>query len=140
MSVVFEEYEATFIQLSVPNEMRGRVMSLYTVTRIGLPSIGADRCDHPGPDSIVCSANVLETGSASVSRLRQWMDKAREQPPPVALCHSKRYPSRLRTLCDGNHQVMHDAVALENMGAVHQIENIPPDLLCAPIGEMYFYE
>lgn len=41
MSVVFEEYEATFIQLSVPNEMRGRVMSLYTVTRIGLPSLGA---------------------------------------------------------------------------------------------------
>jgi MFS family permease len=40
-STVFSTIIATFIQLSVPNEMRGRVMSLYTVTLIGLPSLGA---------------------------------------------------------------------------------------------------
>jgi MFS family permease len=40
-STVFSTVISTFIQLSVPNEMRGRVMSLYTVTLIGLPSLGA---------------------------------------------------------------------------------------------------
>lgn len=40
-STVFLTMIATFIQLSVPNEIRGRVMSLYTVTLIGLPSLGA---------------------------------------------------------------------------------------------------
>jgi MFS family permease len=40
-STVFSTLISTFIQLSVPNEMRGRVMSLYTVTLIGLPSLGA---------------------------------------------------------------------------------------------------
>jgi MFS family permease len=40
-STVFSTIIATFIQLSVPNEMRGRAMSLYTVTLIGLPSLGA---------------------------------------------------------------------------------------------------
>jgi MFS family permease len=32
---------ATLIQLSVPGELRGRVMSLYMLTVIGIPSIGA---------------------------------------------------------------------------------------------------
>lgn len=40
-STVFSTIIATFIQISVPNELRGRVMSLYTVTLIGLPSLGA---------------------------------------------------------------------------------------------------
>jgi MFS family permease len=40
-STVFSTIIATFIQFSVPNEMRGRVMSLYAVTLIGLPSLGA---------------------------------------------------------------------------------------------------
>jgi MFS family permease len=40
-STVFSTIIATFIQISAPNEMRGRVMSLYTVTLIGLPSLGA---------------------------------------------------------------------------------------------------
>jgi MFS family permease len=40
-STVFTTIISTFIQLSTPNEMRGRVMSLYTVTLIGLPSLGA---------------------------------------------------------------------------------------------------
>ncbi len=40
-ATVFSTVNATLIQLSVPNEMRGRVMSLYTVTLIGLPSLGA---------------------------------------------------------------------------------------------------
>jgi MFS family permease len=40
-STVFSTIIATFLQFSAPNEMRGRVMSLYTVTLIGLPSLGA---------------------------------------------------------------------------------------------------
>ena len=32
---------ATLIQLRVPNELRGRVMSFYTLTLVGVPSIGA---------------------------------------------------------------------------------------------------
>jgi MFS family permease len=40
-STVFSTIISTFIQLSVPNDLRGRVMSLYTVTLIGLPSLGA---------------------------------------------------------------------------------------------------
>ncbi len=40
-STVFATIIATFIQVMIPNEMRGRVMSYYTVTLIGLPSLGA---------------------------------------------------------------------------------------------------
>jgi len=38
---VFGTIISTFIQVAVPNELRGRVMSLYTITLIGLPSLGA---------------------------------------------------------------------------------------------------
>jgi MFS family permease len=40
-STLFATIIATFIQVMIPNEMRGRVMSYYTVTLIGLPSLGA---------------------------------------------------------------------------------------------------
>ena len=40
-STVFSTIISIFIQFSVPNELRGRIMSLYTVTLIGLPSLGA---------------------------------------------------------------------------------------------------
>lgn len=40
-STVFTTMIATLIQLEVPGELRGRVMSLYAVTLIGLPSLGA---------------------------------------------------------------------------------------------------
>jgi MFS family permease len=40
-STVFSTIISTFIQFAVPNELRGRIMSLYTVTLIGLPSLGA---------------------------------------------------------------------------------------------------
>jgi MFS family permease len=40
-STVFGTINATFIQLLTPNELRGRVMSLYAVTLIGVPSLGA---------------------------------------------------------------------------------------------------
>jgi len=38
---VFGTIISTFIQVAVPNELRGRVMSLYSITLIGLPSLGA---------------------------------------------------------------------------------------------------
>jgi MFS family permease len=40
-TTVFGTMIATTIQLAIPNEMRGRVMSLYAITLIGLPSLGA---------------------------------------------------------------------------------------------------
>lgn len=40
-STVFATIISTFIQFAAPNELRGRVMSFYTVTLIGLPSLGA---------------------------------------------------------------------------------------------------
>jgi MFS family permease len=40
-STVFSTIISTFIQFAVPNELRGRIMSLYTVTLIGVPSLGA---------------------------------------------------------------------------------------------------
>jgi len=41
LSTVFGTIIAMFIQVATPNELRGRVMSLYAVTLIGLPSLGA---------------------------------------------------------------------------------------------------
>jgi MFS family permease len=38
---VFGTIIATFIQIAVPNELRGRVMSLYSITLIGFPAFGA---------------------------------------------------------------------------------------------------
>jgi MFS family permease len=38
---IFGTIIATLIQIAVPNELRGRVMSLYSITLIGLPSFGA---------------------------------------------------------------------------------------------------
>lgn len=40
-STVFGTIIATFIQVAAPNELRGRVMSLYTITLIGLPALGS---------------------------------------------------------------------------------------------------
>ena len=40
-STVFGTIIATFIQVMAPREIRGRVMSLYSITLIGLPSLGA---------------------------------------------------------------------------------------------------
>jgi MFS family permease len=40
-STVFGTIIATFIQVATPNALRGRVMSLYAITLIGLPSLGA---------------------------------------------------------------------------------------------------
>lgn len=40
-STVFTTMIATMIQLRVPGELRGRVISLYAITLIGLPSLGA---------------------------------------------------------------------------------------------------
>ena len=40
-STVMGTLIGTFIQIEVPNELRGRVMSLYTITLIGLPAMGA---------------------------------------------------------------------------------------------------
>jgi MFS family permease len=40
-STVFTTMIATIIQLRVPSELRGRVISLYAITLIGLPSLGS---------------------------------------------------------------------------------------------------
>ena len=40
-STVMGTLIGTFIQIEVPDELRGRVMSLYTITLIGLPAMGA---------------------------------------------------------------------------------------------------
>ncbi len=40
-STMFGTIIATFIQIATPNELRGRVMSLYAITLIGLPALGA---------------------------------------------------------------------------------------------------
>ncbi|HEX6287542.1 MAG TPA: MFS transporter [Herpetosiphonaceae bacterium] len=40
-STVFTTMIATMIQLRVPGELRGRVISLYAITLIGLPSLGS---------------------------------------------------------------------------------------------------
>jgi MFS family permease len=40
-ATVFTTMIATIIQLRVPGELRGRVMSLYTITLIGLPALGS---------------------------------------------------------------------------------------------------
>ncbi len=41
LSTVFGTIIATFIQMEAPKELRGRLMSLYAITMIGLPSLGA---------------------------------------------------------------------------------------------------
>jgi MFS family permease len=41
LSTVFGTIIATFIQVAAPKELRGRLMSLYAITLIGLPSLGA---------------------------------------------------------------------------------------------------
>jgi len=40
-STVYATMITTFIQVTVPNQIRGRLMSLYAITFIGLPSLGA---------------------------------------------------------------------------------------------------
>jgi MFS family permease len=41
LSTVFGTIIATFIQMEAPKELRGRLMSMYAITLIGLPSLGA---------------------------------------------------------------------------------------------------
>jgi MFS family permease len=41
LSTIFGTIIATFIQIAAPKEFRGRLMSLYAITLIGLPSLGA---------------------------------------------------------------------------------------------------
>jgi len=41
MATVFTTLISTQLQVTSPNELRGRVMSLYAITLIGLPSLGA---------------------------------------------------------------------------------------------------
>jgi MFS family permease len=86
-STVFITVISTFIQLSVPNEMRGRVMSLYTVTLIGLPSLGALGSGalaewlggvEGAPHAILLGALVLVVILISVTSLfwrRNWSEK-----------------------------------------------------------------
>jgi MFS family permease len=86
-STVFITVISTFIQLSVPNEMRGRVMSLYTVTLIGLPSLGALGSGalaewlggvEGAPHAVLLGAVVLMVILMSVTSIfwrRNWSEK-----------------------------------------------------------------
>jgi len=69
-STVFGTIIATFIQMATPNELRGRVMSLYAITLIGLPSLGALATGSlaevlggisGAPRAVLCGALVLGT-------------------------------------------------------------------------------
>ncbi len=60
-SNVFGTMIATSIQLHVPNQLRGRVMSLYATTLIGLPSLGA----------LVVAAVAVSLGTYDQSRWSQ---------------------------------------------------------------------
>ncbi|MFN8470833.1 MAG: MFS transporter [Anaerolineae bacterium] len=60
-SNVFGTMIATSIQLHVPNQLRGRVMSLYATTLIGLPSLGA----------LAVAAIAVSLGAYDQSRLSQ---------------------------------------------------------------------
>jgi hypothetical protein len=61
--------------------------------------------------------------------------KTREQPGEVALNHS----SGSLAGSDGNYQVMHDAIPLEEAPAVTRIQDISIDLLSNALGEMDGY-
>lgn len=67
-ATVFGTIIATFIQAATPNELRGRVMSLYFITLIGLPALGslgsgasAEWLGGPGgaPRAVVVGAAIL---------------------------------------------------------------------------------
>ena len=68
-ATVFTTMISTVIQLEVPRELRGRVISLYVTTLIGLPSLGAlgvaalsralGDATHGAPRALVAGAAVL---------------------------------------------------------------------------------
>lgn len=59
-ATVFTTMIATVIQLRVPGELRGRVMSLYAITLIGLPALGSL--------GVAAAAHALGTASVGAPR------------------------------------------------------------------------
>lgn len=91
-STVFITIVATHIQRSTPSHLRGRVMSLYAITLIGLPSLGALGTSalaqwlggaRGAPRAIVVAAAVL--GGALLAAGRVLRRARSQEPPPVVL-------------------------------------------------------
>lgn len=91
-STVFTTMIATAIQLRVPGQLRGRVISLYTITLIGLPSLGA-----LGVASIARSLGAEQRAGwvdvliaplhlLGVTRLTQRLGPAAGAPDAIVLC------------------------------------------------------
>ena len=74
-STVLTTLVATLIQLQVSPELRGRVMSLYTVTLIGIPSLAglgatalAERSNGSAPRAVLVGGMALVVAMAILGR------------------------------------------------------------------------
>ena len=110
----------TFIQIEVPNELRGRVMSLYTITLIGLPAMGALVVGalaealggvRGAPRAVLIGAAIfavlLALGAPPVVRAhvdaqtdRDGAQKAREREESAEELLAASDPEELAVLCD----------------------------------------
>lgn len=86
-STVLSTLVATLIQLRVPAELRGRVMSLFTVTLIGAPSLAAlgasllaDQSSWSAPGAIFASGMALV---AAMLLLARTVLRAGREPAPA---------------------------------------------------------
>ena len=95
-STVLSTLVATLIQLSVPQELRGRVMSLFTVTLIGLPSLAAlgvsllaEQSNWNAPKAVFAGGATLVVAIVLLSRplLRAGQEPVAHDPRPMEQPH-----------------------------------------------------